>query len=265
MASWVIDALYITEWERLDTICVRVLTIRLKGWTQSAIADLAESNAPYIAEQLRNDLATSVMDGVPPAFEIDSEEKPYIRLVDAHILPLLKKLRSIDPLDFEHVCSSILRKMGALAEVTNKTRDDGVDFYAIDFDFVPDGIITPQACRAAVIGQAKRYKDGNNVKETDVRAFIGGAMKVKNDLTMKGKILPLSPVVYAFWTTSDFDPNAKTFCRSLGLWYLSGRALARYVLDLGLEPTVDDFIKIFAERRRGANKGDQGAIGDGGS
>lgn len=243
IAGWIAAELSVVEWERLDIICVRVLTVRLKGWTPSAIADLVETNAPYVAEHLRDDLAFCAMDGVPPAYEIDNEDKPYIKLVDSQTAPLLKKLRCIDPFDFEHVCSNILSKMGAQADVTNRTNDDGVDFYAIDFDFVPDGIKTPQACRAAVIGQAKRYKNGNNVKETDVRSFIGGATKVRHDLTIKGKILPLSPVVYAFWTTSDFDPNAKIFCRTLGLWYLNGRALARYVLDLELEGYVGELLE----------------------
>jgi hypothetical protein len=243
IADWVVDDLTGTEWERLDAICLRVVTIRLREWSSSAIADVVELNVGYVAEHLRDDLAACSLDGVPPVFEIDNEESPYIKLVDTLTLPLLQKLRSVDPFDFESVCSTILSRLGAQAEVTQKTNDGGVDFYAIDFDFVPDGIKTPQACRAAVIGQAKRYKNGNNIHETDLRAFIGGATKVKHDLTILGKILPLSPVVYAFWTTSDFDPNAKLFCRSLGLWYLSGRALARYVLELKLEPYIDSLLK----------------------
>lgn len=242
IASWVKDGLASTDWERLDSVCLRVVSFRLQKWTHSAIADVVESNIGYVAEHLRNDLADCDVDGVPPSFEIDSEDLPYIRVADAITLPLLLKLRRVDPFDFELVCSHILQKLGAQAEVTQKTNDGGVDFYAIDFDFVPDGINTPQACRAAVIGQAKRYKDGNNVHESDVRAFVGGATKARHDLVVQRKIFPLSPIVYAFWTTSDFDPNAKIFCRSLGLWYLSGRALARYVYKLDLEPYVDSLL-----------------------
>jgi hypothetical protein len=52
---------------------------------------------------------------------------------------------------------------------------------------------------------------------------------------MQEKLGPLTPVVFAFWTTSDFDPNAKRFARDVGLWYMDGLTLASYVSGLGLE------------------------------
>ncbi len=243
IASWLKESLVSVEWVRLDDACRRILTLRLKDSTETFIADLVESNVSYVAEHLRDEAAAADLDGAPTCFEIDEEETPpYVRLSDQSIRPLLKKLRKVDPFDFERICAKILAQLGAQADVTKRTNDDGVDFFAVDFDFVPDGIQTPQACRAAVIGQAKRYKDGNNVREIDVRAFVGGAVKVKNDLALDRKILPLSPVVFAFWTTSDFDSNAKQYARSLGLWYLGGLSLAKYIQALDLEAFVDELL-----------------------
>jgi hypothetical protein len=242
IALWVKNSLVGVEWIRLDEACSRALNIELGPKGVTRVADIVAENVSYVAEHLREELSACEQDGVPPEFEIDAEFLPYIRLTDIQTKDLLAKLRRVDPFDFESVCAEILRKLGAQAEVTKRSNDDGVDFYAIDFDFVPDGINTPQACRAAVIGQAKRFTEGNAVKETDIRAFVGGALKVKNELSSTRKIFPLSPVVYAFWTTSDFTPSAKQFARDMGVWYLSGRALARYVYELRLESFVDDLL-----------------------
>lgn len=238
------------EWVRLDEACVRALNSQLGPQAATRIFEMVSENLLYVEEHLRTELATCKEDGAPAEFEIDDEVPPYIRISEDSTRSLLLKLRRVDPFDFEKICAQILNKLGAQADVTKRSNDDGVDFYAIDFDFVPDGINTPQACRAAVIGQAKRYEEGNYVKETDVRAFVGGAMKVKNDLATSKKILPLSPTVFAFWTTSDFSPGAKEFARCLGIWYLSGRVLAKYVQELGLESYVDALLvtKVVAAR-----------------
>ncbi|MGC4014997.1 MAG: restriction endonuclease [Luteolibacter sp.] len=249
IASWTKESLISVEWIRLDEACRRALSIKLKGSTETFISDIVESNIAYVAELLRNEIANAEIDGAPIDFEIDEEDAPpYIRVSNQSIRPLLSKLRKVDPFDFETVCAKILAQLGAQADVTKRTNDDGVDFFAVDFDFVSDGIRTPQACRAAVIGQAKRYKDGNLIRETDVRAFVGGAIKVKNDLALDRKILPLSPVVFAFWTTSDFDPSAKQYAKSLGLWYLGGLALSKYIQALNLEAFVDSFLEPTMKR-----------------
>lgn len=239
IAGWVKESIHSEEWVQLEVICRLALKSRLSGYGESQLYDLVETNLEFVAEHLREDLASCEIDGVPREFEIDDDPSPYVRALVGDEKGLLKKLRSIDPFDFELVCAEILRKLGAQAEVTQKSKDGGVDFWAIDFDFVPDGILTPQACRAAVIGQAKRFKDGNLVKETDLRSFVGGAVRAKADLAAERRILPLSPVLFAFWTTSDFEPNAKAYARAVGIWYLGGRSLSRYVRQLGLESFVD--------------------------
>lgn len=238
IAAWVKSDLVGTDWIRLDEACSQTLTVRLPNYSTSQIAEIVETNAAYVAEHLREELACCRQDAVPPEFEIDDEASPYIRLSDESSQALARDLCRVDPFRFEELCVDILRALKARAELNRKRSDDGVDFFAIDFDFVPDTVNTPQGCRAAVVGQAKRFKSGHLIKETDLRAFIGGAVKVRNDLLIGRKILPLSPVVFAFWTTSDFDPSAREYARSLGIWYLNGRALARYVRDLGLAGSI---------------------------
>ncbi len=221
---------------RLDVLCRMAISARMTKVSEEFIYDLAEENMPYVAEHLRDCLADAAMDGYPCDFEIDSRETPpYIRLRPVQAAALLGRLGKIDPFDFEKVCAEILSRLGAKSEVTKRTQDGGVDFIAVDFDFVPDEVATPQACRAVVIGQAKRFKDGNLVRETDVRAFIGGAIQRRGELLAARAIFPLSPAIYAFWTTSDFEPNAKKYAQTMGIWYMGGRLLSEYVRALGLE------------------------------
>lgn len=79
-----------------------------------------------------------------------------------------------------------------------------------------------------VIGQAKRYNPDNFVSETELRKFVGGAIykasTLKSTISSLGVIAPIS---YAFWTTSNFHPDAITYARNMGLWYLNGLALAQ--------------------------------------
>ena len=53
-------------------------------------------------------------------------------------------------------------------------------------------------------------------------------------MQLGGQIGPLAPVPFAFWTTSDFDPNAKKFAHATGVWYMDGDTLANYVKYLSL-------------------------------
>jgi hypothetical protein len=51
---------------------------------------------------------------------------------------------------------------------------------------------------------------------------------------------PLMPTLFAFWTTSDLDPNAKKYARSVGLWYMDGPTLSAYAQELGLEEYINN-------------------------
>lgn len=97
---------------------------------------------------------------------------------------LLEKLCNIDPYYFEKVVLQLLQKMGYGEFVqTSKSRDGGID-----------GIINQdQLGLDKIYVQSKRY-NGNKVRETDIRNFIGAM----SDDTNKG----------IFVTTSSFDEGA---------------------------------------------------------
>jgi restriction system protein len=98
---------------------------------------------------------------------------------------LLAKVQKIDPYYFEKVVLLLLQKMGYGDFLeTPKSGDGGID-----------GIINEDKLGLDKIYiQAKRYADGNKVRETDVRNFIGA---ISRD-AQKG----------IFVTTSSFDERA---------------------------------------------------------
>ncbi|MFZ6022349.1 MAG: restriction endonuclease [Patescibacteria group bacterium] len=98
---------------------------------------------------------------------------------------LLERLRSTDPYYFQKVILLLLQKMGYGDFIeTPKSGDGGID-----------GIINEDKLGLDKIYiQAKRYADGNKVRELEVRNFIGAMSRD----THKG----------IFVTTSDFDEKA---------------------------------------------------------
>ena len=114
--------------------------------------------------------------------------------------------------------------------------DEGVDFTAFDLSLGSLPGPAPIGAKVVLIGQAKRYKTGNNVKERELREFVGAAIKrtYKLKRMYTSQVGSLHPIVYAFWTTSDFHQSAKDFARDMGIWYLSGLALTQLAMRLGV-------------------------------
>lgn len=98
---------------------------------------------------------------------------------------LLSKLREGDPYNFEKIVLKLLEKMGYGDFIeTPKSGDGGID-----------GIIKEDKLGLDKIYiQAKRYSDGNKVREPEIRNFIGAISRDTN----KG----------VFVTTSSFDEKA---------------------------------------------------------
>jgi hypothetical protein len=237
IASWVKEELS-TEWASLQGLCLKALQKRWGAAGELRISEHIEQNITFVAEHLREERGEWALDGVAPKFEIDNEETPYIRSVNEHGTELLEKLRRIDPAAVEGLCADVLRALKAEAFSTVATHDGGVDFMAFNVKAVPGALVYPTACGAVVIGQTKRYKDGNIVKETQLREFVGASLLRKHTLRRDGKMGPLTPVICAFWTTSDFGPNARQYARAVGLWYMEGSTLAQYLETLGLASKV---------------------------
>ena len=142
----------------------------------------------------------------------------------------------MDSTKFEELCAEVLKKLGwHETGCIGGKQDDGVDFCGFGF---PDNQLfnlpIPLNCRALVIGQAKCYKQGNNVTETEIRKFVGGALKKLNDFRKSGKVGVLTPVIFAFWTSSDFNDSAKEYAKTMGIWFMNGRTLVEYLDKLDL-------------------------------
>lgn len=240
---WLRQELVSTTWTPLRDVLFQTIRVRLTKLSDEEVWDYVEINVQYVAEYLRNHVAEINVDGGISSFEIDSEQSPYIRLVDSLPSDVIEKLRKIDPFQLEAICAKVLSGLGASSYTTQQTNDGGIDFVATDLKIVPLALTIPRSCRAAVIGQAKRYKDGNPINETRLREFVGAATLKRHRLGIESKLGALAPVIYAFWTTSDFDPNAKKYARELGLWYMDGLTLATYVTNLGLK----DFVMSLAD------------------
>jgi restriction endonuclease Mrr len=237
--GWVKDTLQGEEWVLLNDLCILAIKTKWSKVSETQLYEVVDSNLSYVAEHLRNEAAEWRIDGTSPTFEIDDDPSPYIRSVETGSRATLQKLRRISPAAFESVCARILRQLGALdAQTTQLTNDGGVDFHAVQINIVPSSLSVPVGCKAAAIGQAKRYKDGNLIRETQVREFVGAAVLKRYELQQESVLRQFSPVLLAFWTTSDFDPNARKYARALGLWHMDGRTLADYVKHLGLEEEV---------------------------
>lgn len=237
-AVWVQEELASTSWVLLRDIFFVASVRKRKGTSEEELWDFVEDNLRFVAEHLRDQVAEWVVDGSIQRFEIDNDPSPYIRLVATLPSAILSKLRKIDPFEFESVCANVLTALGAKSRTTQRSNDGGVDFLGVHLKVVPTALSVPAASRTAVIGQAKRYKAGNVISETQLREFVGAATLERHKLLKQGSIGPLSPVIFAFWTTSDFDQSARRFARELGMWYMDGITLAEYVAQLGLKESV---------------------------
>lgn len=244
LAAWVKDELQGTEWASLRAVCLQAVVRRWRGLNETQLSEFIESNLSHVAEHLREEVGEWAIDGSSPVFEIDNEPVPYIRLLEDESRGVLIRLRTIQPSWFESVCARILKELGADSQVTQMSNDGGVDFLGLNLNIVPRALGVPAACKAVVIGQAKRYKAGNVIGETPLREFVGAAMLARYNLLRDGKCGPLAPFLLAFWTTSDFEPNAKRYARALGVWYMDGRTLSNYVARLGLTDWVMELPEV---------------------
>lgn len=183
-----------TEWTPLPDVCFSAIKNRWQGKSEEEILEYVEQNIAHIAEHLRDEISVCLVDGSAPKFEIDNERPPYVRAAGAPTSALLAHLRSIDPFAVEKICAEILKAFGATAQSTQQTADGGVDFIAISLSILPDDYPVPTRCKAAIIGQTKRYRDGNFVTEKQMREFVGAGLLRKHMLQTEGRISPLRKV-----------------------------------------------------------------------
>ena len=231
------DSLILDQWVSLRDLAIETLK---RKWEKDEfdILEFLQDKLSYIAEHLRDDLASCIEDGRVREFEIDDESPPYVRRTVERDQKLIAKLRRIDPFSFEDICAKILSALGADSSVTQRTNDGGIDFFATKLKVVPAALPMPISCHGLVIGQAKRYQEGAAISETRLREFVGASVLHRHGLSARLNLGPLVPTLYAFWTTSDLDPNARAFAKSVGVWYMDGQTLAAYVIHLNLREIV---------------------------
>ena len=237
VSIWIKEELVLDQWVSLRALAIETLK---RKWDRDEfdILEFLQDKLPYIADHLRDDLANCIEDGRVREFEIDDESPPYVRRTVERDHELIAKLRRIDPFAFEDICAKILSALGAESSVTQRTNDGGIDFFATKLKVVPSALPMPVSCHGLVIGQAKRYREGAAISETRLREFVGASVLQRHVLTASSNLGPLIPTLYAFWTTSDLDPNARNFAKSVGVWYMDGQTLAAYVIHLNLRQIV---------------------------
>lgn len=64
-------------------------------------------------------------------------------------------------------------------------------------------------------------------------------MRKVNDHHERSDFGVLSPVIYAFWTTSDFNEGAREYSKAMGIWTMDGITLSTYINELGIEEDVE--------------------------
>jgi len=237
LAAWVKESLTDEAWVPLSEALMEAVSSRWTGKSHEEVADFVEEKLPFVAEHLRDEAACAAADGAICPFEIDPEELEYVRRIELAADHLLQKLRRICPFDFEEVCARLLSELGADSKVTARSGDGGIDFIAVGVDILPAAINSPMQCRAAVIGQAKRYTN-RLIAERALREFVGASVLQRNNLRVQQRISPLTPVLLAFWSTANFEPNCKEFARRSGVWLMDGHTISSYLGKLGLTEWV---------------------------
>lgn len=235
IAQWAIENLKSEEWISLSELCIHGIREQNK-FTESVIEESVERELGFVEELLRNKIACANDNGEIVTYEIDNNE-PYVRKIYDVCPEILKTVHNMDDTKFESLCAEILKKLGwNEAGGIGGTQDDGIDFYAFDF---PNNQLfdlpMPSSSKVLVIGQAKRHKQDNNISESEVRKFVSGALKKLNDFRKSGKVAVLTPVIFAFWTSSDFTDPAKSYAKAMGIWFMNGRTLVEFLHKLDLE------------------------------
>lgn len=236
IATWVMGHAP-EKYLRLNEIINVVLREKLPDDSTETISDLAEATCEKVYRELLKKQEENEIDKLPHDFELNNDGGTvYIRSIyqDTSALEALKKL---SPEEFEKFCAIFLKKMGAeSADARGGDNDGGIDFYAFGLPSGTIGAETPQYSKTFLLGQAKRFTTGTTITETDLRKFVGACtlQSFKFRVDFPSKIGVLTPAVFAYWTTTDFHPDARLYARELGLWLLSGTALARLAVKLAV-------------------------------
>lgn len=225
------------NFEELENVIFRILQNRCLNMSDEERWEYIELYKKDIANELFSKENDSEIDGLTPNFKIEEDHGNYhVKFFDNVETQLLRQLQRNTSQGFECFCSNILQKIGGNSRIIGGCDDGGCDFYATDLKLGGLPRLSNIGSRILVIGQAKRYKNGNHVTLKELREFVGSSMKKIDELKKENnKLGILHPTILAFWTTSDFHPEAKIYARNIGIWYLNGIALCQLAKELNLE------------------------------
>jgi restriction endonuclease Mrr len=237
VANWVVEDGTNIAYQKLENIVLAILRNRISTISEEACWDYIEEFIEDIANDLFRKENDSQVDAVELHFDIsDEDDNYYIKFIDTPEIQFLRTLQKDTPENFEIFCKDLLNKLGGNSNVQGGQNDGGVDF--ISYDLMLNNLRnqSTKGSRIAVIGQAKRYSDGNPVKIKELREFVGASIKKIDELkkTRSEQIGIMNPIILAFWTTSDFHEAAKEYAKDIGIWYLSGVALSQLALSVGM-------------------------------
>lgn len=195
-------------------------------------------------EQYKEDVARDLFEkesrarecGMECSFDIDEEHGTYyIKYSCPSYNDVLAAICSISSDQFERFCASIITRMGGVGSVTGGDNDGGIDFIGENLLLAEIPSLPHLPDSVYLLGQAKHYKDGNQVTLVEARAFVGAAVKRQDELLHLG-FKKLQPVIFAFWTTSDFHKAAFDYFKELGIWALNGQQLSSLAHLMGFTP-----------------------------
>lgn len=239
VAVWLVREAAVSSYRELGEAAIDVCTTRCPTYSAEEVADLVDVIRGDLPSALGRLADAALEDGRTPEFEL-SDDGAYFRKPGSSTDEFVSRMQQISPDAFEHFCARVLAAMGAKSSVIGGKGDDCVDFVGRDLPLgAGDGTgPTVPAGRALVVGQAKRYGSGNYVKLSELREFVGGSKRRVADpadlLTNRAGVL--APIVYAFWTSSEFERSARAYAREMGIWYLNGHALAQLAMRFGIAP-----------------------------
>lgn len=239
VANWLVTEGSNPVYKKLDEVTAEILRKKIHTISEEQTWDYIEQYLDDIARELFRKETDSQIDAIELNFDISEEDDNYyIKFHDKPEIHFLRALQADSPDNFEKFCKTVLDKLGGKSIVTGGASDGGIDF--ISFDLQINNLPYPSTpgSRLIVIGQAKRNNDGNHIKETKLREFVGASIKKIDELkkSRSNTLGILHPAVLAFWTTTDFHEDAKKYARDIGIWYLNGIALCQLALKLDIDP-----------------------------
>lgn len=232
----------IAKWLEENSLSLTWLPVR------QAVRHCLGVNEPRLSEALLDEEAEKLVESVTQKISERSSEfaengrvypveidfiHGYVRRSQAQVDEGLERIKEYTPRQFEELCAAILRALGGSTEVTKQTCDGGIDFVGTRIKRFGLEELIPEYASITVIGQAKRYL-GQPISEQQLREFVGAATRKKQELRKSHIVGALSPVIFAFWTTSNFQSNADSYARDVGLWTMDGLTLSKYACELNV-------------------------------